>query len=328
MLTARIINQGDVDPVHWDYFIRCSPQAAIYAEYWYLSTVQKNWMAIVVQEDSGNSKWLAVMPISLSKKLNISYSLQPLFTQHLGVFFSPFDGNLHDELHVKKKIINLIIDQFPRELVAISYNFSPRFNYFLPFTWKGFHVTPRMSYHLSVSKSVEEIRKTFSTRITNDIRKSDKYHFQLELSSDVLPLLDISSSNRILSKKQHALFSRVWVEAVKRKRGFCLYAKKEREICCGSAVLIDGDQMIFILLATKNVYKRTGVTSLVASSTIEQAVQHQDVTNFNFEGSMIESVEQYFRGFNAVPVPYYTIERYRYRLLFELYVAIKQAVPI
>jgi hypothetical protein len=51
-------------------------------------------------------------------------------------------------------------------------------------------------------------------------------------------------------------------------------------------------------------------------------IASENTKRFDFEGSMIENVERFFRSFGAVPIPYYNIKKTN-SLLLRLYFALK-----
>ena len=56
-------------------------------------------------------------------------------------------------------------------------------------------------------------------------------------------------------------------------------------------------------------FRNSGATSLLMWNAIQFASTVSQI--FDFEGSMIESVERFFRGFGAVQTPYFSISHIR-----------------
>ncbi len=90
-------------------------------------------------------------------------------------------------------------------------------------------------------------------------------------------------------------------------------------IHCGGAFLTYQEKIIFILLSTKEEYKKYGSTSLLINESIKRAIENPKYKYYDFEGSMIESVENYFRGFNPNPITYLNIKKNKVEKLFNLY---------
>ena len=72
--------------------------------------------------------------------------------------------------------------------------------------------------------------------------------------------------------------------------------------------LVWNDDCIWYLMGGGDPNLRSsGATSLIIWHSIKFAALEQKA--FDFEGSMLEPVERYFRGFGALQVPYFTVSR-------------------
>lgn len=321
MITGRLLKRSEIDDTQWNHFIDHSPQHSIYCSSWYLDAICKQWMAIVV---SNNDYWLSVMPINVDAKLSIRYSIQPIFAQFLGLLFAPFDFLPHKELDLQKKIINKTIDLLPGNLKIVSYNFNPRFEYFLPFHWRGFNITPRLSYQLILDKDMGEIASNYSSSIKNHIKKSERNKLQCVENNAIEELLELSYANNILNRANCTRFKNLWQEVILRDLGYCLYIKDgNNNTHCGGAFLKDRDKIIFLLVATKKELKKYGSTAFLINESIKRAWENPQYKFFDFEGSMIEPVEKYFRGFNPTPIIYFNIGKNKIGELMRLYQKVK-----
>ena len=64
-------------------------------------------------------------------------------------------------------------------------------------------------------------------------------------------------------------------------------------------------------------FRNSGAASLLIWEGIKFAHNHSEI--FDFEGSMIESIERFFRGFGAVPRVYYNVTKLNVILQFAEY---------
>ncbi|HLO57344.1 MAG TPA: hypothetical protein VK179_01250 [Bacteroidales bacterium] len=76
----RFLAHNEIDVVKWDHCISESGTTLPYAYSWWLDTVNPGWNALIMDD------YLAVMPLTGSKKLGFNYLFQPWFTQQLGIF--------------------------------------------------------------------------------------------------------------------------------------------------------------------------------------------------------------------------------------------------
>jgi len=316
MIIGELLKRQHVNETKWNEFIDESPQHSIYCQSWYLDSLCSNWEAIIIKE---NGDWLAIMPLNLDSKFRLRYSVQPIFTQYLGLLFAPLELKQHKELELKRKIIKTVIGLIPKNIRIIDYNFSPKFKYFLPFVWEGYSVIPRISYQLTLKKNIEEVICNYSSRIKDDIKKSIKNNLICFTSNDINDLIHMCYTNSIINKKSCIRFKMLWDQIIIRKNGYCIYAKDENNnIHCGGAFIIYKEKIIFILLSTKNEYKKFGSTSFLINEAIKQAIDNPKIKSFDFEGSMIESIEKYFIGFNPSPITYFKIQKNKLHTLMNI----------
>ena len=78
----KYLKNHEIDREKWDKCISSSPNSIIYAYSWYLDIVAQNWEALV--EDD----YVSVFPLPIKRKFGIKYSVQPHWTQQLGLFSS------------------------------------------------------------------------------------------------------------------------------------------------------------------------------------------------------------------------------------------------
>ena len=324
MINGKLLTRKQIDVNRWDTFIKHSPQQSIYFTSWYLDSICSEWNAIIIEK---NDEWIGVMPLNISTKMNISYSIQPIFTQYLGVLYANFTCSKHKELGLKKKIITEIIQVLPSNIKLIDYKFSPQFKYFLPFHWLGFDINPRISYQLALNKKNDEIYLNYSSRIKTDIKKAKKNNLTYFESEQVDELLKLSYLNGILTLDNCNTFMTLWKEIIARKKGYCSYVRGANgEIYAGGAFIKDRNNIIFILLSTKQKFKNLGPTSFLIHESIKKANQNKQFKYFDFEGSMIESVEYFFKGFNPKPITYYNIKKNKLGFIYPIYKKISNSL--
>lgn len=80
MSKIRIVEHRDIDQKKWDKAILSSPFPLVFAQFFYLNATAPNWKALVYDN------YKAVMPLTHSKKMSISYLHQPPFASQLGIF--------------------------------------------------------------------------------------------------------------------------------------------------------------------------------------------------------------------------------------------------
>ena len=69
----------------------------------------------------------------------------------------------------------------------------------------------------------------------------------------------------------------------------------------------DNSSAYYLQGVTADKFKTTGSMSLLLWEAISRSASKSKA--FNFEGSMIESIEHYFRAFGGVQTPYFEIKK-------------------
>jgi len=76
----KLLEHSEIDRDQWDHCISNSVFETIYPYSWYLDLVSPGWDALVLDD------FLAVMPLTRTKKMGFRLLLQPILAQQLGVF--------------------------------------------------------------------------------------------------------------------------------------------------------------------------------------------------------------------------------------------------
>ena len=80
----RYLKHSEINKEMWDACVINSTNGLIYARSWYLDAMSPNWEALVHKD------YIAVMPLTASRKWGVSYLSQPAFSQQLGII-GPLD---------------------------------------------------------------------------------------------------------------------------------------------------------------------------------------------------------------------------------------------
>lgn len=309
-MQAEILSHRDIDVNIWDAFVQASPQGMIYSCHHYISALEPEWYAVIVR---GADMIHAAMPIILRKKGGIMYSTQPIFTQYWGIMFRPAEANTARSFEQKRQWVKAIINALPPELRLFHYNFSPAFDYPLPFFWSGYSISPRYTNQVDLRQTTEELWANISEKARGHIRKSEKDGVVVTYGHEVEEVVHIfrKAKDEKIKNMTPAHYSAITSVAHH-------YAQKGM---CHTMVARDADGLpvagciyftfrgttIHFLGTTDPDYKGRGAMALVIWKALLQAREHSSV--FDFEGSMIEPIEQFFLSFGSVPTPYLSIKK-------------------
>ncbi|KZY86898.1 methicillin resistance protein [Oleiphilus sp. HI0071] len=251
------------------------------------------------------------MPYTTTKRLNsLTYLGQPSLTQHLGPWIRPSTGKYAKQLAREKDVMQSLIQQLPA-YDSFRQNWSYTNQNWLPFYWKGFEQTTGYTYVLESLDDLNSVFDGFQENIRREIRKAQG-RVKITVKSDV-PLEEFLALNQKTFARQDMQmandrsFVNSLVEACMKKQGvkwFVAYDEQERPHA-GVLIVWDKHSAYYLMGGGDPELRNSGATSLCMWEAIKFA---STVTKrFDFEGSMIEPIERFFRGFGAMQKPYFQI---------------------
>jgi len=285
---------------------------SVFEQPWWLDVVAPNaWKEILVKDKDG--KVIARQAIVFDKK-NIFI---PKLTQTLGIWM---DDSVSNDYGTMKKICKELCQQLS-EYKNVVVHLTPNNKYVLPFIWEGYQISPRFTYRILDLSDTEGLYQGFNNTAKKNIKSaknkvmiSDKMDVD-ELWSMIIKTYKIQNRKPPISKE---LIERMVYECEAHNCGKYLCAKdKEGNVHSCAYFVYDENVCYYLLGATDSQYRSSGAQSLVIWEGIQFAAKHSKI--FDFEGSMVEGIENFFRQFNNECVAYYEIRKQSfYKELFRL----------
>jgi hypothetical protein len=322
-----ILKKGtEIDRAAWLVFLTHSPQTAVYMHPGYLDVVAPGWSAIEVWRDR---TLLAIMPLYLKQKGGYTYSLQPSFCQYWGIVFAGGDlGNAYKTYSHRRKVVKAVVDAIPAEIKWFLHGFAPEFDYPHPFHWAGYGLKTRYTYRLDLKAGYEAVEKDFGNDTKYDMRKavsagvsvrgsglglgsslaynSGECNFSLELMR--LVKANVAEGKQMLTAPETVTLSRLVDFLVNAGLGYVLEATDAGGAVVGAGLFGSfAGKTCYLMSAQLPGASGSGAMSLLLAQALRQACEAGQI--FDFEGSMIEGIEGFFRGFGGHPVPYLMIEK-------------------
>lgn len=284
---------------------------------WWLDAVcePENWDVILVEK---GGQVVAAMPYFVQSKSGFKLITMPPLTQTMGIWikYQPNMTTQTARIKYENDLINNIVDQLP-EFDYYKQNFHYSFSNWLPFHWKGFEQTTRYTYLIDDLGSVDELFNKLKGSVRTDIRKAEK-EFKFIESEDIDQFYQI---NELVFSKTYKkmsydfdLVKRLDSAAAKRgKRKIMLAVNDAGEVCSGVYIVWDDDCVYYIMSGSDPKFGNTGAASMLLWEAVKFASTF--AKTFDFEGSMMEPLEKFFRSFGAVQKPYFRISKVNSKLL-------------
>ncbi len=285
-MKIKHLRNNAIDYELWDNCITHSHNYLAYACTWYLDIVSPGWEALV----AGNYDY--VMPLPIKSKYNISYLVQPVLTQQLGIFS-------------KKEITNLVVEEFIKEI--------PYFSYELNLNEYNFCVKAQISPNLvlNLNNSYTDIYSKYSTNTTRNIEKARKK--RLSIKEDI-PCNEFVNFYFSVNKQSETLPKTLLEKIVEKglsKNGVKLYGvfDEEDDQIAGLCVLRTPKRHILLIQVSNAIGKAYSAMFYLIDFLI--CTEAGKGIEFDFEGSKIEGIARFYKGFGAKNHPYYTLKKFR-----------------
>ena len=295
----------------------------IFSKDWWMDATcgEDNWDVLVVEK---GGEIVASMPIYIKSKYGLKYITQAKLTQTNGIHIRyPKNQRYSKRLSFEKEVMNGIIDQL--EELDIAY-YQQSFNYsvtnWLPFYWRGFEQTTRYTYVIENLSDLDRVYNGFSKVVRKNIKKANPLA-NVYLSNDTKKFYQINT----MTFERQGLQIRYSLEYLKRideicKKNDCrriIFAEDAQgNIHSGSYIIWDDISVYQLMSGIDPRFRNSEFKTLLIMEALKLA--NQIGIKFDFEGSMMEGVEEYFRKFGAIQKPYFSISKaFKYKPLFKIY---------
>lgn len=280
----------------------------LFQESWWLDVVAPDeWDQALVKR---GGQVAARLPFVRKTRLGRTWLLQPKLTPCLGPWLRPSTAKLANRLAEEKELMQELIYALPR-FDLFRQNFAPEITYWLPFYWRGFSQTTRYTYRLFDLTNPASLWAGVRHNVRREIRKARKI---VQVRSD----LDIDCFARVWAltfARQGArlpvsidLLHRLDFACEKRNCRKMFFAEDAQGMIHAAAYIVWNEDCAYYLMAGGDPdLRNSGAGSLVTWESISFASTVS--RKFDFEGSMIEPIERFFRAFGATPVPYFSLSK-------------------
>lgn len=301
------------------YRILCENENSIslFSQAWWLDAVagENNWDVVIIERDK---EIIASMPFVVTKSKGYIFLSQPKLTRSLGPWIKKSDSKYAKRLSLEKKLMNELIDKLPK-FDSFQQNWNSDLTNWLPFFWKGFDQTTKYTYALPLISDSKKLWGDLQENIRTDILKAQN-KYKLNIQSD-LPIGDFIEIQQKTFERQKIpmpipleLIERLDQECTKRNiRKMMIAVDEMGRHHAGIYIVWDHQSAYYLMGGGDPALRNSGATSYLLWEAIKFA---SSVTaSFDFEGSMIEPVERFFRAFGAKQTPYFSISKINSRRL-------------
>lgn len=255
---------------------------------------------------------IAAWPYFSGTKLGMNISLSPVLASYLGIWIDYPDEDWKEETRqsYQNTIVKDLISQIP-EFHLMKQNFTPKFDNWKELYWAGYNQTTHYTYILDDIKDHDKIFAGFKSNLRNSIKKLG-HSFSIGETNDLSAFYEINKKSwsvqgdsipytlDYLQKLDDALVNNG-------NRYIRLIKDQDNNIVAGTYIVRDNHTAYNLMLGTDPKYRNSRAAEILLWDVIQEMSNHVD--QFDFEGSMIEGVSQFFKAFGGRQQPYSVISQ-------------------
>jgi lipid II:glycine glycyltransferase (peptidoglycan interpeptide bridge formation enzyme) len=282
---------------------------SVFEQPWWLDIVANGkWHEVIVEE---NGKVVARMPYVFYKKWWGRTIEMPRLTQTSGPWIKECEikrGN--ENLSYQKELIFKLLEQIPK-CKYFKIRIDSARTYVMPFIWKGYSVKSLFSYRIQDLSNVDKIYENFNRTVKKNIKSAEK-KVMINENVDVNILLNLLEKT-FNAQGRHSPISKDLIRDVvsiseKNNSGKMFTAIDDKgNVHACSYFVFDKNVFYYLISGSDKKFRSSGAQTLI----LWEAIKYASTVSrtFDFEGSMIEGIEKFFRQFGGTPVCYYEVKK-------------------
>lgn len=280
------LTHNKIDFKLWDAHLAHCINTNVYAQHWYLNTVCPKWEALIV----GN--YDVMVPLPVKTFLGVSYLVQPLWVQQLGVFY---------KAKISEALFHEIIQFIKKKYWRVNFSFNASNLEFLQ-THVG------NNYVLKLQKPFSEIKKAYKNKDISTARNKSGLEIK---TTDIITAIQLFEQSKIgktlqpFNNKAYKILLNLVMEANKHGKSHVLACFKNNVAISAVVILEFNSSFTLLFTGTGNEgRKERALLKLLDWFIGNNCEMH---TYFDFEGSNNNSIAKFYASWGAQLEQYPTL---------------------
>lgn len=278
---------------------------SVFEQPWWLDIVAPGqWGEVTVKE---GDEVVARLPYVLKK----GGLVMPPLTQTLGPWMKPEYRQVqpgNTQLSKQKELIAALLEQLPPHK-GFHMTFDSANDYILPYRWLGYRYEPTFSYRLSDLSDPDALYANFNKTAKKNIKYARNKTVLTEAPTVEMVLQLLDKTFEAQGRKwphDRELTRRLMEQSVENGHGKLIVAQDgDGNLHSGAFLLYDEKVCYYLLGGSDSAFRSSGAQSLVLWEAIQFAACVSKA--FDFEGSNVEGIENFFRQFGGGRVINYAV---------------------
>jgi hypothetical protein len=282
----------------WNTLVEASPQGSVFCRSWWLNAVGSTRILGCFR----GRDLVAGVPLHERKRFGLTLCTMPKLTTWGPVLERPA-GNSVKAASREMEILRLLADHLSRKPFVLQ-KFHPTLGNWLPFYWKGFVQRSRCTNVIEHLTDLNSIWAGMADNIRREIRKAERRGISVFPCS--VDELYTSCSQMFQRRREYPAYSKEYlarlVNAARENASGECFAARDADGRTHAALFLvwDKKEAYYLTGGSEPALRTSGATSLLTWHALQFSARC--TASFNFGGSMVERIDQFFRAFGGKQV--------------------------
>ncbi len=285
-MDLQLLHNKEIDYNKWNRLVERYSEGLPYAYSWYLDAVCSEWYAYIIDD------YKEGFPLQINCKWGLTYSLQPFMTQQVGF------------LGKNNEAFDIILKEIEQQVFYYYYQL-----FFFNVTHQV-DVEVRNNYQMSLKDTYDNLKLKFKTNTKRNIKKAETFESKIIISeTSGREDLDFIFNNSVVdyNESQRDKIKKLLCNAEKNKALKIYKSVLNKEIVSINVYIVNSKRAVYLLSAQNDLGKQSKASFLLVNRFIQDYSGTPII--LDFEGSNIEGVARFYRGFGAEKITYQAIKK-------------------
>lgn len=287
------------------------PSIPLFSQYWWLdSLVGSDGWDVVLVEKNGNI--VASMPYVFKRRYGLVFIGNALLTQSLGPWIRDTGGKEATRIARQTDLLHQIIERMPK-FSSFNQSWNPNQTNWLPFYWAGFSQTTRYTYVIKSISDLSIVWDGFASSYRNKVSNAQKLlSVRTDINIEEFYRVNMLTFKRQGMREPYSLeLLRAHDSALSLRNKRCIFSAHDELGRIHSVLYLvwHQDTAYVHMVGEDPELRKSGAGLLLIWEAIRFSSEQLNIDRFDFEGSMIRSVERVRRDCGASQVPYFVISK-------------------
>jgi Acetyltransferase (GNAT) domain len=306
-LECRILSKTEYPD--WDALVERSPHGTVFHHSWWLNIAAQRFDILAVRDKSGSLR--GGVPLARKKRAGLTLFHAPQLT--------PFQGPIFDTSNIKDPCERLHLMRSAGELLARG---MPRYDSFRcmvgacgpdlqGFLWAGFRAELAYTFRVPAGQSIQSVEAQITRTHMQKLAKAKRLGLCVTRNDDVeafakLCKIGALHGERLLYPPELPI--RLWSAAFERAKSDFYIARTSDNEPIAALLTVHDARTTYQIVSAFDPAKRDfpGSYLLLRTALAEALAANRD---FDFEGSALRGVEQYYRKWGPAAFPVWRLEK-------------------